>query len=184
MVRNRESNDIDFVPYTQHPKHASQKSRNPPPEPWPLPDFEPLPIKNKNTYGKPNLPSNVDNSDPLQLFKLFFTDEILDQLVEYTNRNAELHQTPEDETPKGRPRKWKPTSRAELHAYLAVLIHMGLHIESSTEEYWHKDFSSGSMHIIRNFIRLDRFRQIDRYFYCTKPREDNDEAFQNTFERI
>ena len=23
MVRNRESNNIDFIPYTQHPKHAS-----------------------------------------------------------------------------------------------------------------------------------------------------------------
>ena len=33
MVRNRESNDIDFVPYTQQLKHASQKSQNPPPEP-------------------------------------------------------------------------------------------------------------------------------------------------------
>ena len=36
MVRNRENNDIDFFPYTQHPKRASQKSQNPPPEPWPL----------------------------------------------------------------------------------------------------------------------------------------------------
>jgi len=35
MVRNCESNDIDFVPYTQHLKHASQKSQTPPPEPWP-----------------------------------------------------------------------------------------------------------------------------------------------------
>ena len=33
--------------------------------------------------------------------------------------------------------------RVELHVYLAVLIHMGLHIESSIEEYWHKDFSYG-----------------------------------------
>ena len=64
MVRNRASNDIDFVPYTQHPKRASQKSQKPP-ELWPLPDFEPLPIENENTYGKPNLPSNINNSDPL-----------------------------------------------------------------------------------------------------------------------
>ena len=77
MVRNRASNDIDFVPYTKRPKRASQKSQKPP-EPWPLPDFKPLPIDNKNIYGKPNLPSNINNSDPLQLFKLFFIDEIID----------------------------------------------------------------------------------------------------------
>jgi len=54
---------------------------------------------------------------------------------------------------------------------------MGLYIESSTKEYWHKDFSSSLMHIIWNFIRLNRFRQINRYFYCTKLQEDNNEAF-------
>ena len=105
IVHNYKSNDIDFVPYTQHPKYASQKSQNPPPEPWPLPDFEPLFIENENTYGKPNLPSNINNSDPLQLFKLFFTDEIMDQLIQYTNRNAELHQTSKNKTLKRRPRK-------------------------------------------------------------------------------
>ena len=78
MVRSRESNDIDFVPYTQNQKHASQKSQNPPPKPWPLPNLKPLPIKNENTYGKPNLPSNVNNSDPLQLFKLLFINKFLD----------------------------------------------------------------------------------------------------------
>jgi hypothetical protein len=26
--------------------------------------------------------------------------------------------------------------------------------------------------------------QLDRYFYCTKPRSKDDEAFQSTFERI
>ena len=35
MVCNRESNNIDFVPYTQHLKHVSQKSQNPPYVPWP-----------------------------------------------------------------------------------------------------------------------------------------------------
>ena len=61
---------------------------------------------------------------------------------------------------------------------------MELYVESSIEEYWHKDFSYGLIHVVRNFIGLKRFQQINRYFYCTKPREDNNEAFQNTFERI
>ena len=104
--------------------------------------------------------------------------------MQYINRNAELYQILEDKTLKGRPRKWKPILRAELHIYLAVLIHIGLHVESSIKEYWHKDFSYSSIHIVRNFIKLKRFQQINRYFYCTKLQEDNNEAFQNTFKRI
>ena len=104
--------------------------------------------------------------------------------MQYINRNAELYQTLEDKTLKGRPQKWKPTLRAELYIYLAVLMYIGLYVESSIKEYWHKDFSYSSIHVIRNFIRLKRFQQINRYFYYTKLREDNNKAFQNTFERI
>jgi len=89
-------------------------------------------MHNKNEYGQPKLPANINNNNPLQLFKLFWTDEWIDRLVEYTNGNAELYPALED---KDFPRRWKPTSRQEMHAYLAVVIHMGLHIESSIEEY-------------------------------------------------
>jgi len=181
MVRNRESNDIDFVQPTQYPKLPRGFARKPPPEPLPLPDFEPLLIDNKNTYGTLKLPANVDASNPYQIFKLFWTDELLDKLAEYTNRNAELHPPSKE---KDFPRPWKPTSRLELHAYLAVLIHMGLHIEPSIKDYWHEDFGHGLMHILRKHIGLERWQQLDRYFYCTKPKEEDDEPFQNTFERI
>ena len=51
---------------------------------------------------------------------------------------------------------------------------MGLHIESSIEDYWHKDFINGMIHVVRNYIGANRWQQIDRYFYCTEPRsEDN-----------
>jgi len=52
--------------------------------------------------------------------------------MEYTNGNAELYPAPED---KDFLHRWKPTSRQEMHAYLAVVIYIGLHIESSIEDY-------------------------------------------------
>ena len=68
------------------------------------------------------------------------------------------------------PRRWKPTLGQELHAYLAVLVHTGLHIESSIEDYWLKT------------LAMERFttfgttsEQIDgSYFYCTEPRSEDD----------
>ena len=59
-----------------------------------LPDFDPVPIDNNNTYGRLNIPDHVDASDPYVIFKLFFTDELLDKLAEFINRNVELYPTP------------------------------------------------------------------------------------------
>ena len=71
MVRNRATNDEDFVQPTKYPKLPCGVARNPPPKPSPLPDFKPLSIDNENTYGKPNLPYNINLNDPYQIFKLF-----------------------------------------------------------------------------------------------------------------
>ena len=78
--------------------------KKPPPEPKPPPYFEPLPIYNKNTYGTSKLPPYVNPGDPYDIFKLLLTDKLLDMLMEYINRNAELHPTPEEKIPKGSPR--------------------------------------------------------------------------------
>ena len=184
MVRNNASNDEDFVLPTVYPNQPAASKKKAPPQPGPLPDFVPLHINNNNKYGRPNLPHNVDPGDAYGIFKLFFTDELLDKLVDFTNRYAELHPTPEDKQPKGRPRAWKPVCKLELHAYFAVLIHMGIHIEPTIEDYWRQDFRRGTIHICREYISCTRWQQIDRYFYCTIPQEDRDEAFHSTFERI
>jgi len=68
--------------------------------------------------------------------------------VEHINRNAELNLIPKERQPKESPRAWKPTLRKELLAYLAVWIYIGLHGESAIEDYWHKDLSSGTIHIV------------------------------------
>ena len=80
------------------------------------------------------------------------------------------------------PRPWKP-SRLELHAYLAVLIHIGLYIKPTIKDYWHKDFSHGTIHIIGQYISL-AWQQLNCCFYYTTPKEEDDEDFQNTFKRI
>ena len=68
--------------------------KNPPLVLLVLPDFDPVLINNNNTYGRPNLPDYIDASDPYAIFKLFFIDELLDQLAEFINRNIELYLTP------------------------------------------------------------------------------------------
>ena len=61
---------------------------------------------------------------------------------------------------------------------------MGLYGESTIEDYWYKDFNYGSRHIVQKYIGANRWQQINRYFYCTKPRSEDNKAFQNIFKRI
>jgi hypothetical protein len=64
MVRNRATNDEDFVPPTKYPKLSRRMKEKPPPAPKPLPYFKTLPIRNKNTCSTPKLPHHVDSDDP------------------------------------------------------------------------------------------------------------------------
>ena len=104
-----------------------------PPKHWPLPKFKPLHIDNWDHCGSPNLPPNVDIHDPFRLFSLFFTDEIVDKLMEWTNKYTELY--PLDKKMEN-PRVWQLICRQKLYAYLKVLIYIGITIEPAIKDYW------------------------------------------------
>jgi len=59
-----------------------------------LPNFNLVPINNNNTYKYLNILDYINISNPYIIFKLFFIDKLLDKLVEFINRNAELYLTP------------------------------------------------------------------------------------------
>ena len=154
MPSNRTSNDIDFVLPTQYSIPPTRKAKEPPPQPWPLPDFEPLHIEDFDDHGTPNLPPNLDIHDPLAIFKLFFTDNIIDKLAEWINKYAELYPVEEEAE---FARKWKPIDRQELYAYFKVLIYIGITIELSIKDYWGDLKSSSTGYIVKNYIGLIRF---------------------------
>ena len=103
MGRKRTSNDADLVQPTQYivPKH--KKAKEHPPEPWPLPEFDPLPISSPHINGSANLPNDIDAGNPFDLFKLIFTDDIIEELVAHTNEYTALHPTKKKNAKKIRP---------------------------------------------------------------------------------
>ena len=128
----RVSNDIDYVKWKDP---CTKKSKNPPPEPWALPPFTPLQIDDYYDLGEPSISPSLDRHDPLAIFRLFFTNKILERIVEWTNKYTETHLILEDKAPRGRPRKWIPISRRELYVYFSVVIHMGIMIKPVVEDY-------------------------------------------------
>ena len=85
MVRNKASNDEDFVLPTVYLNQPAGSKKKAPPQPRPLPDFVPLYINNNNKYRRPNIPYNVDLGDVYGIFKPFFTNKLLNKLVNFTN---------------------------------------------------------------------------------------------------
>ena len=71
MVHNYTSNDIDLVQPTQYPISKNRIAKKPPPKPELLSPFNPLLILNEDKYGQLKLLENIDNKDPVQLFRLF-----------------------------------------------------------------------------------------------------------------
>ena len=66
-----------------------------PPEPWPLPDFNPFHMDDFEDHSQPNLPPDVGQSDPFTILSQFFIDKIMEQLVEWTNKYAEQQERQE-----------------------------------------------------------------------------------------
>ena len=144
---------------------TTKKSKNPPPKPKPIPRFTPMKINNL-VHGLGKLPTHVA-STPYRVFSLFFTDEILHKLAEYTNEYAAKHASKED---KPFARKWYPTSLQELRAYIATYIYMGIHSQSKVSDYWNRDSTKSPLHpLVYSHIGLCRWQQIDRFFRISKP---------------
>jgi len=77
----------------------TKKSKNPPLEPWALPIFTPLRIDDYWDLGEGAVPLGINYSDPLALFRLFFTDKMLDKMAGWTNTYTEAYLVLEEKAP-------------------------------------------------------------------------------------
>ena len=122
MPKIRSCNDIDLVKKDQYVVPPTRKAKQAPPEPWELPDFE---IEDWDYPGEPNLPPNIDLSSPFDVWSLFFSDELMDKILKWTNTFVARNPTPPEKQPQNKARNWTPTDKPELYAYFATLIHVG-----------------------------------------------------------
>ena len=114
------------------------------------------------------------------MFKLFFTNKIIDKLAEWTNKYTELYPIEEAKFAY----KQKPTNRQELYAYFGVLIYIGITIESSIKDYQGDLELASAGYVVKNYIGLVRFQQLHRYFRCTDPQLKEDPIPRIIFNRV
>lgn len=120
-------------------------------EPMKLPDFS----------RRICLPNHVSLLDPITLFTLYYTPEIIDWIVEQTNNHIRLPKDPASTS--ARSMAWYPTWSTEIYIYLAIRIYMTIHVENEIPDYW-KTKDLAPVHSISKHMARDRFQELHMRF--------------------
>ena len=92
--------------------------------------FEPFHVIYRDPQIR-NLPATI-----LELFRLFVPEFLVVQWVKWTSDYMESTQYSETLKPQSRTKQWIPTSTAEVYIFLAILISMSIHAESTISNDW------------------------------------------------
>ena len=125
--------------------------------------------------GPRNIPDDISE---VGLFQLYFSDDLIDMIVTETNRYA-VQMTQKfggQALPHSRYARWRPTTRPEMKAFLALLLLMGVSKRSSYALYWSTD-PLLEMPGFRKVMARDRFLAILTFFHLNNneealPRDD------------
>ena len=109
------------------------------------------------------LPYHVSPDDPITLFTLYYTEELISSIVRYTNNLPREAQDPTKQ--KARANGWYPTSQKEIYIFFAIRIYMTLFAMDDVADYWsvHKLFPK---HIITQYMSRDRFQELHMRYRC------------------
>lgn len=79
-------------------------------------------------------------TSPVAYFSRYFSEEVIDHIVEQTNLYASQKQT----------QNWEPVRKSDIDAFLGIIILMGIHVLPSIDLYWSSD----------PFFRVDEIAQV------------------------
>ena len=116
--------------------------------------------------GKPGVNASIISSEPIQIFEHFFTDELIEHIVYYTNLFAEQSIAEKQREGKlkkrSRENSWQPITPNDIRLYIAVLIYRGLIWKPTIHMYYTKNilFSTPGVPAImpqQKFILIEKY---------------------------
>ena len=96
-----------------------------------------------------------EEDTPLELLQRFLPPALMEEFAQHTNAAA--------------PHGWRPTTAAELYAFLGAHLFMGVDRLPRTELYWSSTFGHP---LLTSLFSRDRFKQLLRFFRVVAPDED------------
>lgn len=107
------------------------------------------------------LPMDASPDDPISLFILYYTPEIIDQIVQHTNNHI---REPQDPTALfGRANNWYSTTKGEIYLYFGIRIYMTLFPLDEIADYW-STHELYPRHRIMQYISRNRFQELHMRF--------------------
>ena len=111
---------------------------------------------------------------PIDCYRHFITDEIIELMVCETNRYAEQYLQTHYISRRSKSHQWKPTNDVEMLKFLGIIIEMGLVQMPKLEYYWSNSQLYGS-EIIRSAMARDRFELLLKFWHFS----DNNKYHSN-----
>lgn len=108
---------------------------------------------------------------PMDYFKLFFTDEIIELMVIETNRNAQQFLNTQRVSRGSRFSFWQPINKNDMEKFMGLLLWMGLVNMTSIADYWSKAERYKNS-VASNTMSRNKFELILRFWHF----EDNETA--------
>ncbi|GFX61710.1 piggyBac transposable element-derived protein 4 [Trichonephila clavipes] len=112
----------------------------------------------------PEIHLDFDASSGKMYYEALIDNNLIDLIVHETNRCAE--QTIRSSIPRrhSRSKKWEPTSKEEMHVFIAVIILQGIVKKPTNEQYWSK-IHSISIPFFSKVMSYRRFNLIYRFLH-------------------
>mgnify|MGYP003551415490 CR=1 FL=1 len=125
-----------------------------------------IPFTSGTQTTGPQVPDYI--KEPIDYFKLFITDELINNIVTETNKYATTKINNLDLCPRSTWRSWKPVTAAEITAFIGVILNIGLLPVKNLQDCWTKEFNL-QIQFYGKVFRRERFFQI---FWNLHPNEN------------
>ena len=125
--------------------------------------------QNISFTGEPGIQVDTKGFEPIDYFRLFFNDDIINYLVIETNRFAEQFTRDNNLKRRSRAHKWYPTDPVEMKQFLGLTFLMGI-IQKPTIQMYCSNNSLYSTLIFKQVMQRDKYLLILKFLHFN----DND----------
>ena len=118
-----------------------------------------------------------DPTSPLSILKTFLSDQLIDSIVDFTNRYAEMMMNDPDIQAHMNTKQrslfhlWRDTNRDEMWLYICICLLMGIIHKPSIHVYWSRQHIL-STPIFSHLMRRDGFKQLRKMIHFADPFAD------------
>ena len=98
-------------------------------------------------------------NEPIQFFKLYFKDDLVDKIVVETNNYAKNKLENKTLSKNSLWHSWCGTNREEFWAFIRVILNMGTMYLPNMQDYWSNN-SNTKIYFFSNVFMRKRFNQI------------------------